>query len=83
MKQYTQKYKFPKSKRNLLMTEFSDFTIHHGKCDCCESRLVLVIHIHESKTVDNILKSDYRICEGCLKKLFIFAKRNGVGMIKR
>jgi len=59
-----------------LMEEFVNLTLHHGTCDCCYKKMQLVIHIHESKDIDNIKKGDYRICQRCLNKLFNFAVKN-------
>lgn len=37
---------------------------HHGVCDLCKKRLILVLHLG----YDTQPKRDYRICKNCIKK---------------
>jgi len=64
--------------KNQLLKEFVEFTMHHGKCDSCNKRNLLVIHIRESININKISKSDYRICQDCLDRLFNFANKNNL-----
>jgi len=64
--------------KNQLLKEFVEFTMHHGKCDSCNKKNLLIIHIRESIDINKISKSDYRICKSCLDRLFDFANKNNL-----
>jgi hypothetical protein len=44
------------------------FMWHHGTCDCCKEKFIMVFHFGYDTQPDR----DYRMCEKCLKTLIAF-----------